>query len=161
MESLLIISITVILITVGLLGTVLPFLPGSALILFGAFIYAWYTQFAVVGWGVLGILIALTIMTQVFDYCATMIGAKKYGASSRGIAGAFCGGIIGIFFGGIVGVIIGPFIGAVLGELLGGSTAKDSMKIGFGTLVGFVGGAIGKLIIGLTMVGIFLWAVLR
>jgi uncharacterized protein YqgC (DUF456 family) len=161
MEALLVVSITIILIAVGLFGTVLPFLPGSALILLGAFLYAWYTQFAVVGWGVLGTLIALTIMTQVFDYCATMVGAKKYGASACGVAGAFCGGIIGIFFGGIVGIIIGPFMGAMLGELLGGSTAKDSMKIGFGTLVGFVGGAIGKLIIGLTMVGIFLWAVLR
>jgi uncharacterized protein YqgC (DUF456 family) len=161
MEPLLVISITVILIAIGLLGSVLPFLPGSPLILLGAFMYAWYTQFAVVGWGVLGTLIALTIMAQVFDYCATMIGAQKYGAGPRGIAGAFCCGIIGIFFGGIVGVIIGPFIGAALGELLGGRTAKDSMKIGFGTLVGFVGGAIGKLIISLTMVGVFLWAVLK
>jgi len=56
----------------------------------------------------------------------------------------------------VLGIIAGPFIGALAGELLYGRTMGTSMKIGFGTLVGFVGGAIGKLIIALAMVGVFL-----
>jgi uncharacterized protein len=156
MEQSLIILITVLLFSAGLIGSVLPMLPGSPLILLGAFIYAWYTDFTVITWGVLLILFALTLLSQMVEYLATIIGAKKYGASRWGIAGAVAGGLIGFFAGGVLGIIAGPFLGALVGELLYGRTIGTSMKIGFGTLVGFIGGAIGKLIIALAMVGVFL-----
>jgi len=156
MEQSLIIVITVLLFSAGLIGSVLPMLPGSPLILLGAFIYAWYTDFTVITWGVLLILFVLTLLSQMVEYLATIIGAKKYGASRWGIAGAVAGGFIGFFAGGIFGIIAGPFFGALAGELLYGRTIGISMKIGFGTLVGFIGGAIGKLIIALAMVGVFL-----
>jgi uncharacterized protein YqgC (DUF456 family) len=160
MEQSVIILITVILITAGLIGSVLPMLPGSPLILLGAFMYAWYTDFTVISWGVLLVLAALTIASQVVDYLATVIGAKKYGASRWGITGAVAGGFIGFFAGGIFGIIAGPFIGALAGELLHGRTMAASAKIGFGTFVGLIGGAIGKFIIALTMAGIFLGALI-
>ena len=156
MEQSLIILITVLLFSAGLIGSVLPMLPGSPLILLGAFIYAWYTDFAVITWGVLLVLFALTLLSQMVEYLATIIGAKKYGASRWGIAGAVAGGFIGLFAGGIFGIIAGPFLGALVCELLYGRTIGTSMKIGFGTLAGFIGGAIGKLIIALAMVGVFM-----
>ncbi|MDP3040997.1 MAG: DUF456 domain-containing protein, partial [Deltaproteobacteria bacterium] len=134
----------------------LPFIPGSPLILLGAFIYAWYTDFLVVTWGTLVILLLLTVLSQILDYLASILGAKKFGASRWGMSGAFLGGIIGLFSGGILGILIGPFIGALLLELLHGQDLPASLKIGLGTLVGFLGGAIGKIIIALTMIGIFL-----
>jgi uncharacterized protein YqgC (DUF456 family) len=160
MEQSLVILITVFLFSAGLIGSVLPMLPGSPLILLGAFIYAWYTDFTVITWGVLLILFALTLLSQMVEYLATIIGAKKYGASRWGVAGAVAGGLIGFFAGGVLGIIAGPFIGALAGELLYGRTISTSMKIGFGTLVGFIGGAIGKLIIALAMVGVFLGVLL-
>ena len=147
---------TVLLFSAGLIGSFLPMLPGSPLILLGAFIYAWYTDFTVITWGVLLVLVALALLSQMVEYLATIIGAKKYGASRWGVAGAVAGGLIGFFAGGVLGIIAGPFIGALAGELLYGRTIGTSMKIGFGTLVGFIGGAIGKLIIALAMVGVFL-----
>jgi uncharacterized protein YqgC (DUF456 family) len=156
MEQSLIIVITVLLFSAGLIGSVLPMLPGSPLILLGAFIYAWYTDFTVITWGVLLVLFALTLLSQMVEYLATIIGAKKYGASRWGVAGAVAGGLIGLFAGGVLGIMIGPFLGALVCELLYGRTIGTSMKIGFGTLVGFIGGAIGKLIIALAMVGVFL-----
>jgi hypothetical protein len=141
---------------IGLIGSVLPFIPGSPLILLGAFIYAWYTDFLVVTWGTLVILLLLTVLSQILDYLASILGAKKFGASRWGMSGAFLGGIIGLFSGGILGILIGPFIGALLLELLHGQDLPASLKIGLGTLVGFLGGAIGKIIIALTMIGIFL-----
>ena len=156
MEQSLIILITVLLFSAGLIGSVLPMLPGSPLILLGAFIYAWYTDFTVITWGVLLVLFALTLLSQMVEYLATIIGAKKYGASRWGVAGAVAGGLIGLFAGGVLGIMIGPFLGALVCELLYGRTIGTSMKIGFGTLVGFIGGAIGKLIIALAMVGVFL-----
>ena len=147
---------TIALMLIGLIGSVLPFIPGSPLILLGAFIYAWYTDFLVVTWGTLVILLLLTVLSQILDYLASILGAKKFGASRWGMSGAFLGGIIGLFSGGILGILIGPFIGALLLELLHGQDLPASLKIGLGTLVGFLGGAIGKIIIALTMIGIFL-----
>ncbi len=147
---------TIALMLIGLIGSVLPFVPGSPLILLGAFIYAWYTDFLVVTWGTLVILLLLTVLSQILDYLASILGAKKFGASRWGMSGAFLGGIIGLFSGGILGILIGPFIGALLLELLHGQDLPASLKIGLGTLVGFLGGAIGKIIIALTMIGIFL-----
>ncbi len=147
---------TIALMLIGLIGSVLPFIPGSPLILLGAFIYAWYTDFLVVTWGTLVILLLLTVLSQILDYLASILGAKKFGASRWGMSGAFLGGIIGLFSSGILGILIGPFIGALLLELLHGQDLPASLKIGLGTLVGFLGGAIGKIIIALTMIGIFL-----
>jgi len=154
--STIIIMATIALMLIGLIGSVLPFIPGSPLILLGAFIYAWYTDFLVVTWGTLVILLLLTVLSQILDYLASILGAKKFGASRWGMSGAFLGGIIGLFSGGILGILIGPFIGALLLELLHGQDLPASFKIGLGTLVGFLGGAIGKIIIALTMIGIFL-----
>jgi uncharacterized protein YqgC (DUF456 family) len=154
--STIIIMATIALMFIGLIGSVLPFIPGSPLILLGAFIYAWYTDFLVVTWGTLVILLLLTVLSQILDYLASILGAKKFGASRWGMSGAFLGGIIGLFSGGILGILIGPFIGALLLELLHGQDLPASLKIGLGTLVGFLGGAIGKIIIALTMIGIFL-----
>lgn len=154
--STIIITATIALMLIGLIGSVLPFIPGSPLILLGAFIYAWYTDFLVVTWGTLVILLLLTVLSQILDYLASILGAKKFGASRWGMSGAFLGGIIGLFSGGVLGILIGPFIGALLLELLHGQDLPASLKIGLGTLVGFLGGAIGKIIIALTMIGIFL-----
>lgn len=131
---------TIALMLIGLIGSVLPFIPGSPLILLGAFIYAWYTDFLVVTWGTLVILLLLTVLSQILDYLASILGAKKFGASRWGMSGAFLGGIIGLFSGGILGILIGPFIGALLLELLHGQDLPASLKIGLGTLVGFLGG---------------------
>jgi uncharacterized protein YqgC (DUF456 family) len=160
MEQFFFIAITIILMVAGLAGSVLPMLPGTPLIFLGALIYAWYTNFTVVTWGILIVLLTLMLLSQLLENLASMIGAKKFGASRWGITGAFCGGIIGLFLGGIVGIIIGPFLGALLFELFYGKTVKASLQIGFGTVVGFVGGAIGKFIIALTMIGVFLGAII-
>jgi uncharacterized protein YqgC (DUF456 family) len=75
--------------------------------------------------------------------------------------GAFVGGIIGLFAGGLLGILVGPFIGAVLLEFLHGQKLNASIKVGLGTLIGFLGGTIGKMIIALTMIGIFLLRIIK
>jgi len=155
-----IITLTAVLMFLGLVGSILPLLPGSPLILLGAFIYAWYTDFTSVTWGTLGILVILTLLSQALEYLASLLGAKKFGASRWGMVGAFLGGVLGIFFGGVLGILIGPFLGALFLELLRGQELNASLKIGFGTLVGFLGGTLGKLVIAISMIGIFLVRVL-
>lgn len=157
----LILTASIILMLIGLMGSFLPFIPGSPLILLGAFIYAWHTHFLVVTWGTLAILLFLAILSQILEYFSSLLGAKKFGASRWGLIGAFLGGIIGFFGGGILGLLIGPFVGAILLELFRGRNLETSLKIGWGTLVGFLGGTIGKVIIALVMIGIFLIKIIR
>jgi len=150
------IGLTAVLMLLGLAGSVLPLLPGSPLILAGALLYAWQTQFTVVGPTDLIVLGVLALAGQGLDYAATALGAKKYGASSWGMAGAFIGGTLGLIAANIIGLVIGSFAGAVVFELLKGGELKASVQIGYGTLIGFLCGAVGKVIVALTMVGYFL-----
>lgn len=140
----------------GLAGSVLPMLPGSPLIFAGALLYAWQTQFAAVGWADLAVLGALALAGQGLDYLASALGAKKYGASRWGMAGACIGGALGLVAASIPGLVIGSFAGAVGLELVKGGTMRASVRVGWGALVGFLCGAVGKVIIAVFMVGYFL-----
>ncbi len=155
------ILLTAGLMLVGLAGTILPFVPGTPLIFAGALLYAWHTDFIRIGWLTLVALLVLTVLSYVVDFLASLIGAKRYGARSAGIWGAFLGGILGLLAGGIFGLIIGPFLGAFVFEMIRGRTAREAFDAGFGTLIGFLGGIVGKVVIGLLMIGVFLISLIR
>jgi uncharacterized protein len=152
--------LTFILMFLGLLGSVLPGLPGAPLILLGALLYAWYTGFTAVSWSVLLGLLILTLLSYALEFFASVLGVKKLGGSRWGMTGAFLGGIIGLFAGGLAGVLVGPFLGAFLLELIKTEDPKKSLKSGFGSLVGLLAGAVGKLILAVIMIGIFLLQVI-
>jgi uncharacterized protein len=151
-----IIFIVAVLMIVGLLGSILPLVPGSPLILAGVFIYSWYTGFLIIGWKTLLVLGILTLLSESLDHLASVAGARKYGAGKWGMLGAFLGGIAGIFFGGIIGILVGPLLGAIFGELFHGAKLEASLRIGWGTFIGFLMGTLGKFIIALIMIGLFL-----
>ena len=151
----LILVLTFILMFLGLLGSVLPGLPGAPLILLGALLYAWYTGFTVVTWSVLLWLLILALLSFSLEFLASVLGVKKLGGSRWGITGAFLGGIIGLFAGGLGGVLVGPFLGAFLLELVKTQDPQKSLKSGFGGLVGFLVGAVGRVILAVIMIGIF------
>lgn len=140
----------------GVIGAVLPFLPGAPLILVGAVIYAVFTDFTPVGWGRLAVLGALTVLGFVLEYVASALGARRFGGSRWGVVGAVVGSIVGVFFG-LVGLLLGPVVGAVAGELLRSGQLAESLRTGIGAAVGLVAGAIAKLGLALAMVGLFLW----
>ncbi len=159
--QLLIIVTTVILIIVGLAGTLIPFLPGSPLILAGALLYAWHPGFTKIGWGTLLLLLTLTILSEVFDRISSLIGAKRHGASHWGLAGAFLGGVVGLIFGGIAGLIIGPLVGVIFLEMIHGRNFRRAFYAGWGALLGILGGVLGKFLIALLMIGILVIRLLR
>jgi uncharacterized protein YqgC (DUF456 family) len=154
-EHALISVLTAVLMSLGLLGSVLPGLPGAPLILVGALVYAWYTGFTVISWMTLLALLALTLLSYLLELFASVLGVKKLGGSRWAMAGALLGAIVGLFFGGLPGLILGPFVGAFLLELAKTKDPAASLKSGVGTLLGFLAGAIGKLIIAAVMIGIF------
>jgi uncharacterized protein YqgC (DUF456 family) len=103
---------------------------------------------------VLILLIFLGVISILFDTLASTLGAKKLGASWRGMAGAIIGGLVGLFFS-LPGILIGPFVGAVLFESMGGREFKQALRAGGGAFLGVVAGAAGKFAICVAMTVVF------
>lgn len=150
-------ALAVILVLVGLAGTLLPALPGVPFVFGGLFIAAWIDQFQRIGWPTLTILAILMAMAIAADFLAAAMGAKRVGASKLALLGAAIGSIVGLFFG-LVGVFIFPFLGAVVGELIARGQVSQAGKVGFATWLGLLIGALAKLGLALTMIGLFIIA---
>jgi hypothetical protein len=140
----------------GLAGSLLPFLPGTPLILAAALVHALATDFNPIGAGRLLVLAGLTALAYALDYIAGAVGAKKFGGSVWAVVGALVGAVVGLFFGP-PGLLIGPVIGAVAGELLKSGEVEHSLKAGFGALVGMVVALLARFALAFTMVGLVLW----
>jgi uncharacterized protein YqgC (DUF456 family) len=147
-------GLAVIVMVIGLIGTVIPGIPGAPLILAAAVIHKIYFRGAGASYFVLMVLTLLTVLSLVLDFLGTMFGAKKLGATWRGIVGAMIGAMAGIFFS-LPGLILGPIIGAFLFEFLGGREWKESARAGAGALLGMFLGAVGKAVCCVLMIAIF------
>jgi uncharacterized protein YqgC (DUF456 family) len=152
--SLLLWLLGAVLVLVGLAGTVLPLLPGIPLMMVGMLIAAWADDFTRIGWVTLAILGVLMLLSFVIELAAAALGARRVGASREAVAGAAVGTLLG-FFLGLPGLILGPFVGALAGELLARRDAARAVEVGMGAWVGFVVGAIAKLAVAFTMLGVF------
>ncbi len=155
-------TISLTLMLLGLIGAVFPVMPDSLFILAGAFLHHFTVRPThTVGWWTLGVLSALCVLAHVVDFTAGAMGARKFGASKWGALGGFVGAIVGLFFFP-VGLFLGPVLGALFAEvILAGRTLGPATRVGWGTLLGTTAGMAGKVVIDLTMVGIFLWQTLR
>jgi len=141
------IAVGLLLILVGLIGCVLPVLPGPPLS-FAGIIALWAAR----GWNastfgeteviVLG---AAAAVTTVLDYITPAWGAKKYGASGKGVWGSVIGMIVGIIWFPPFGMILGSFVGAVLGELLAGKEGPAATRAAWGVFLGTILGIFLKL----------------
>ena len=151
--------ITVVLFAVGLIGTVLPVFPGATIILGGAVIHrVMLGPEKSIGWRSMAVLVLLTLATYALEFLGGYFGAKYFGATKWGMFGAILGALIGIFFG-IIGLFVGPVIGAISGEFIAGKRMIDAGRAGWGSLLGNLGGMIGKLVIALAMITIFFLSV--
>ena len=138
-----------ILILAGVVGSIVPVLPGPPLSFIGLLLLQFkeeqaFTWKFIIVWGI------VTVVITVLDYIFPSIGTKKYGGSRWGIIGCFAGFVVGLFFG-IPGVILGPFIGALLGEVLGRKDFQTALRPAFGSFIGFLVGTVMKLIAALVM----------
>jgi hypothetical protein len=159
MEPLILYLLAGVLVIVGLAGTILPVLPGALLVFGGLFLAAWADGFARVGGIALGVIGVLGLLSFVVDFVASLLGAKRVGASPLALLGATIGGIAGIFLG-IPGMILGPFVGAVVGELLARGGLVKAGKVGVGTWLGLLAAAIAKVFLAFMMIATFFIAYL-
>lgn len=149
-------SIIAILFIVAFVGLVYPIIPSVLFLLAGYLLYGVFFSFEPFGWFFWLVQGFLIILLFVADYIANMIGIQKYGGSKAGIWGSTIGLLVGPFVIPFLGIIIGPFIGAIAAELLVHKrNFKESVKIGFGSVVGFVSSVITKTIVQLLMLVYF------
>ena len=149
--------LAVILVLVGIAGVILPALPGLPLVFAGMLLAAWVGGFQQIGWVTLVVLGLLTLLSVGVDFFATLIGAKRVGASKKALIGAVLGTFAGLFFGPI-GLFAGPFVGALLGELWHGREIGQAAKVGLGTWLGILLGTVLKLGLAFAMLGLFAFA---
>jgi uncharacterized protein YqgC (DUF456 family) len=148
-------TLAIVLVVAGIAGLTLPALPGAPLLFCGLIVAAWAEDFAYVGTGTIITLAVLALLTYPVDILAGALGAKRFGASKRAMAGAAIGAVVGIFFG-LAGILLGPFIGALLGELTEQRQLRAAGLSGIGATFGFLLGAVAKFAIAFTMIGLFL-----
>ena len=144
---------------VGIVGTVLPALPGVLLVLAGIVLAAWIDHFQKIGPVALGLCTLLALAGVALDYLATAVAAQRAGASKLGLLGAAIGTVAGVF-AGLVGVFVLPLVGAAIGEFIAHRDALRAGRVGLATWVGLLAGTVAKLAIVFTMVGVFLAALL-
>ena len=134
----------------GLLGVVVPVIPGAIVLFLGALIHKWMLpQF--LDWWTIGGLLLLVIVDRLVDFAGTALGAKWFGGTKWGIIGALVGGFVGLF-AGIIGIIIGPVIGAIVFELIWAkSHPKEAARAGMGAGVGFGISTVGRFIVCIIM----------
>ena len=147
-------SLTLLVMLAGLVGTALPGMPGVILVLAAAVGHRLYFGVHSISNLVLVVLIFLTLSSLLLDYLAGMYGAKRFGATWRGVIGAAVGGLAGLFFG-MPGVLLGPFVGATLFELLGGHKPRKAARAGLGATLGLIAGVLGKSALCAVMIGLF------
>lgn len=147
-------ALAVIVMLAGILGTVVPFLPGLPMIWAAMLIYGIIEGFASIDAVFLVVTLAVVIATEVADYFARAWGARRFGASKAGAVGAVAGSIIGLFFLPL-GLILGPFLGVFIAELMAGRSTTESIRAGWGGLIGTLGSMAVKLVVAITMTIVF------
>jgi hypothetical protein len=173
MNETLVYWILVAVMVVGVLGAILPGIPGSSLILVAVIIWGGIHGFSSVTWALAASLV-VWLLSIAIDFLAGYWGAKRFGASVWGQWGAFIGLFLGIFgllpalpIGGpILGIFIGPFLGAILGEFLYRRELefpprlRQAVQAGIGIVVGSLIGRLIHALLAIAAVVVFLWTTL-
>jgi uncharacterized protein YqgC (DUF456 family) len=146
--------LALLLVGIGIAGSVLPALPGVPFVFLGLLLAAWAGGFEEVGAFPLVILGLLTLLSFVIDLAATAMGAKRVGATKLAVVGAALGTFAGLFLG-LPGLILGPFVGAVAGEMMSHGQVQQATRAGIATWVGLLFGTLAKLALVFTMLGLF------
>ena len=152
--------IVALLMLTGVVGALVPFIPGTPLIFIGAAVHAVATEFTPVGAGRLAILGVLAVAGWAIEHLAGALGARRVGGSRPAVVGAILGTVVGLAAAPL-GLVLGPIVGAILGELASGRDPAGSVRTGSGTAIGVVLGDAAHFAVARTMVALFAWWVWR
>jgi hypothetical protein len=150
-----------LLMLIGIIGSILPVLPGVPISWLGLLTlhFAPSVPFDSLFLTVTGI---VALIIYVLDYIIPAMGTKKFGGSKAGMWGTTIGLIVGLFAPIPFGVLIGPFVGAWIGESLVNKTERpQALKAAFGSFLGFLGSTFMKFIATMAYLGLFIFKVIE
>lgn len=151
--------IAISMIVIGIVGTVLPALPGVLFVFGGIVLAAWIDGFTRIGGWVVGIAGVLALAGVAIDLACQLLFARRAGASTLGLLGAALGTGLGIF-AGLIGLVFFPLIGAAAGEFISHRDALRAGQVGMATWIGLLIGTVIKLAIVFAMAGMFVLSLL-
>lgn len=143
-----------VMVAIGLVGVVMPALPGHVLILAGLIVAAWADGFTHISPWTLGVIALVAIASYAVDFVSAAASAKRLGASKDAMIGAAFGTLGGVFFG-LPGLIAGPFVGAVIGEMIASRNLHQAGRAGVAATIGFAIGTALKVAFAFVMIAIF------
>jgi len=145
---------------IAFIGLVYPIIPSVLFLLGGFIVYGLFYSFTDLPWWFWVIELLFVALLFVADTISNIIGVKKFGGSKAGMWGSTIGLLIGPFVIPFAGIIAGPFIGAIIGELIvTRSNLKQAIKVGVGSVVGFLTSVVTKGIIQAVMIVVFFMAI--
>jgi uncharacterized protein len=152
-------TLTLLLMLIGVVGVILPLLPGTTLILAAAIIHKLILP-ADLSWTAIGFIALFWILSVIADFGGVILGTRWFGGSKWGMAGASGGALVGIFFS-LPALILGTIFGAIAAEkLLAKKTDRAALKAGVGAATGFVISTVARLACAVVMIALFLIATL-
>ncbi len=135
-----------LLVAVGLVGVVVPVLPGLVLVVGGIGLWAVPRNDAV-GWTVLGVAVAVVALGTVAKYALPGARMRAAGVPGRTLLAGGVLGIVGFFVVPVVGLVLGFVLGVYLAERarLGRAGAWPSTRtalaaVGWGILIELAAG---------------------
>ena len=166
----LLIILGAICILVGIIGSILPGLPGPPVSYLGLLLIHW-TRFAQYSAKMLVIWAVIVLIVAVLDYVVPVWGTKKYGGTKAGVRGSTIGLIVGVILlpmlgivlgpFGLFGILGGPFIGAWIGERQAGQNPDKALRAAFGSFIGFLAGTFMKLAVSIVLAFYFIRSLLQ
>lgn len=140
MELIIIKLLFALVLFVGVLGAILPVLPGAPLSLV-ALVICKFLGYTELSWWVLGLFGGFTVLGILLDYLIPIVTTKKMGGTKYGIIGLIIGFLVGLIFSpfGFFSLILGPFLGALIGELLyDHKNHQRAFKSALGSIIGYI-----------------------
>jgi uncharacterized protein YqgC (DUF456 family) len=151
-------SMVILLMLAGLVGSVVPLLPGTTLILLGALLQKWLLP-DTISWLAVGWIMGFWALSVLADLGCTLLGTKLFGGGKWGMAGASGGALAGMFFS-LPALLLGTMLGAFVAEKwMGRKTDGQALRAGAGAAVGFVLSSFVKLMCAVMMIGFYALAV--
>lgn len=150
--------LTLALMLAGLVGVVVPLLPGTTLILAAAIIHKLILP-TEISWLAIGFVALFWLASILADFGGVILGTRMFGGSKWGMAGASGGAFVGVFIS-LPALLLGTIFGAILAEkLLARKTDRQALKAGVGAATGFVISTVARLFCAMVMIGLFLLSV--
>ncbi len=150
-------TLTSVLLLAGLVGSVVPMLPGTTLIFVGVLLHKWLLPASVTTTAIVWIGV-FWLFSIAADFACTLLGARLFGGSKWGMTGAGGGALVGMFFS-LPALLLGTVLGAVAAEkLLSKRTDKDALKSGLGAALGFLVSTVVRAAFAVAMVALFAYS---